>query len=172
MEIRAHLRHLRVPPRKVRLVINLVRGMKVDQAVDQLTILPKGSAQPILKLLHSAMANAEHNFKLDRHALRIKSIVANDGPSLKRFQPRAFGRAAEILKRSSHVTLILEDLDNQPRPAKESSTKPALNLPPTDIAKGPAEPKRVVRKSKSTAQASRADVHAATDKTVRRQGHE
>lgn len=109
MEVRAHLRFLRISPRKVRLVIGLVRGMPVEQAVDQLTVLPKRASLPVLKLLNSAIANAEHNFKLERKNLRIKSIVANEGPKLKRFQPRAFGRAAEILKRMTHVTIVLED---------------------------------------------------------------
>jgi len=65
MEVRAHLRYLRISPRKVRLVVNLVRGLPVDQAIDQLTVLPKRSALPVLKLIKSAVANAEHNFKLD-----------------------------------------------------------------------------------------------------------
>lgn len=171
MEVRAHLRHLRLAPRKVRAVVDLVRGMPVDTAIDQLTILPRGAAQPVLKLLNSAIANAEHNFKLDRHSLRIKSIVANEGPRLKRFQPRAFGRAAEILKRSTHITIILEDAAKSARPDTTTTKVKTSTVPAEDIKQAPAEPKSVkLRATKGTA--TKADVHAAKDKTIRRQGHE
>ncbi len=168
MEVRAHLRHLRVAPRKVRLVVDLVRGLPVDRAVDQLTILPKGAAQPVLKLLNSAIANAEHNFKLDRKGLRIKSIVANEGPSLKRYQPRAFGRAAEILKRSSHITIILEDQTPPKAGVKPKESEPMkLN----DVKGAPAEPKTSTKAVKPTS-TTPAEVHSAKDSTTRRQGKE
>ncbi len=152
MLVRAHLRFLRIAPRKVRLVIDVVRGLPVDRALEQLSVLPKRSARPITKLIESAIANAEHNFKLERKDLFIKSIVANEGPRLKRYRPRAFGRAAEILKRMSHVTVVLSD-GKAVKPAAEpvksaakSTAKPA-NLG-AEAAKGaPAKPKPTTRRA-------------------------
>lgn len=174
MEVRAHLRFLRISPRKVRLVIGLVRGMPVEQAVDQLTVLPKRASLPVLKLLNSAIANAEHNFKLERKNLRIKSIVANEGPKLKRFQPRAFGRAAEILKRMTHVTIILEDaakstpkkivekkIETIDMTATNTKGKPARS--PVAAVKSPAG-----KPNKSPTAKSKA--HDAKDVTIHRQG--
>lgn len=96
-------------PRKVRLVVDVIRGKAVPLAVTHLQFLQKEAARPVLKLLQSAMANAEHNFKLDPSTLRVKSVVADGGPTLKRWRPRAFGRAAPIRKRTTHITLVLTD---------------------------------------------------------------
>jgi large subunit ribosomal protein L22 len=95
-------------PRKVRLVVDAVRGMAVEPALAQLTFMSRAAARPVKKLLESAIANAEHNFKLDREGLYIKAALVNQGPTLKRWRPRAMGAAAPILKRTSHVTLVLE----------------------------------------------------------------
>jgi large subunit ribosomal protein L22 len=96
-------------PRKVRLVIDVVRGMSVDAAIHQLTFNPKEAARPVLKLLRSAIANAEHNHGLDPKMLRIAKITADGGPVLHRWRARAHGRAAPIRKRTSHVQIILSD---------------------------------------------------------------
>lgn len=109
MEVKAQLRYLRIAPRKVRLVADLLRGKTAQAAEAQLTFLAKESARPLLKLLQSGMANAENNFKLKRDNLFIKIITVNEGPRLKRWRPRAFGRAAPILKRSSHILLVLDE---------------------------------------------------------------
>lgn len=106
-EVKAHLRHLRMSARKVRLATDLIRGLAVDQALTQLAFLNKAAARPVRKLLESAVANAVHNFHLDRASLFVQAIFANEGPTLKRFRPRAMGSAAPILKRSSHVTIVL-----------------------------------------------------------------
>jgi large subunit ribosomal protein L22 len=111
MDVHASLRHLHQSPRKVRLVVNAVRGLPVSEAVTRLTFLPKLAAKPVLKLVLSAMANAEHNFKLDKNELYIRHIVADGGPTVKRSRPRAFGRAAPIRKRTTHITLILATRD-------------------------------------------------------------
>ena len=108
MEVKAHTRHLRMSPRKVRLVVDAVRGMAVEPALAQLTFMSRAAARPVKKLLESAIANAEHNFKLDREGLYIKAALVNQGPTLKRWRPRAMGAAAPILKRTSHVTLVLD----------------------------------------------------------------
>ncbi len=96
-------------PRKVRLVIDVIRGKSVPVAVTSLQFLKKDASRPVLKLLQSAMANAEHNFKLDPATLRVKSVMADGGPTLKRWRPRAFGRAAPIRKRTTHISLVLSD---------------------------------------------------------------
>lgn len=109
MEVTAQLRQLRIAPRKVRLAVNLVRGLSVVQAERQLQFMNKISALPLLKLLRSAIANAEQHHKLTKDQLFIKSITVGDGLTLKRWQPRAMGRATPIRKRSAHVALVLTD---------------------------------------------------------------
>lgn len=107
MNVRASLRYLRMSPRKVRLVVDLIRGLDITKAERQLQFSRKWAARPVLKLLRSAIANAEHNHKLKRETLVIAKAVVNQGPTLKRYRPRAFGVAAPILKRSSHVLIEL-----------------------------------------------------------------
>lgn len=109
MEVTAKARYIRMSPRKVRLVAGLVRGLDVARAEAQLGLLNKAAALPVRKLLRSAIANAEHNNKLERQGLFIKSITVDGGPILKRWRPRAFGRAAPIRKRTSHITIVLAD---------------------------------------------------------------
>ena len=126
MDVRAKLQYLRMSPRKVRLVADMVRGMDAIPAQMQLKHSVKNAARPILKLLESAMANAEHNDKLVRSNLYIKSIMVNDGPTLKRWKPRAFGRASGIQKRTSHVSIVLgEKVVSTSK--KEIATKPATD---------------------------------------------
>jgi len=110
MEIKAKLRHLRISPRKVRLIADLIRGMDAGQAQTQLRLLTKRSASPVLKLLNSAIANAKNNFGItDENNLFIKEIRVDQGPALKRWRARAMGRAGAIRKRTSHISLILEE---------------------------------------------------------------
>lgn len=126
MDVHASLRHLRQSPRKVRLVVNTIRGLSVSAAETRLTFLPKQAAKPVLKLLRSAIANAEHNFKLEKQDLYVRHIVADGGPTLSRWRPRAFGRAAPIRKRTTHITLILATKgDAKPAEAKKAPAKKA-----------------------------------------------
>ena len=106
-EVTAKLRYLRIAPRKVRAVLDLIRGLDVISAEAQLNHLPKRAAQPILKLLNSAVSNAINQYPVKKEDLYIKKIFADEGPILYRFMPKAFGRAAPIRKRSSHVTIVL-----------------------------------------------------------------
>ena len=110
MEVQAKARYLRMSPRKVRLVIDVVRGMPVAEARIQLKHLKKHAAIPVLKLLESAIANAKHNFKLKEEKLYIKTIMADGGPVLHRWRARAFGRAAPIRKRTTHISIILDEI--------------------------------------------------------------
>ncbi|MBI4359499.1 MAG: 50S ribosomal protein L22 [Candidatus Jacksonbacteria bacterium] len=109
MEITAKLRHYRQSPRKVRLVTDLIRGKDAHTALNQLQFAGKRAALPIQKLLSSAMANAVNNFSLKKENLYVKKISVDGGPVLKRWMPRAFGRASEIRKRTSHVTIVLDE---------------------------------------------------------------
>lgn len=108
MEVKAKAKFIRMSPRKVRLVLGVVRGMKIDAARLQLAFMNKAAAEPVLKLLNSAVANALNNFGLNEETLKIKTIVADGGPILYRYRPRAMGRAAPIRKRTSHITIVLE----------------------------------------------------------------
>jgi len=107
VETKAQLRSLRMSPQKVRLVADLVRGMRVSDALVQLKFSPKRAAKPLCKLLESAIANASHNHQLDTSSLVISTIFVNEGSMLKRWMPRAMGRATPLRKRSSHITLVL-----------------------------------------------------------------
>lgn len=108
-EVRAKLRYLRQSPRKVRLAADLIRGQSVKNAELKLRFLPKKSAGFLQKLLHSAVSNAKNNFRLDKENLFVKEIRVDQGPTLKRHMPRARGRATMIKKRTSHITLILNE---------------------------------------------------------------
>ena len=120
MEVMAKLNNLRVSPRKVRLVADLIRGLGVKDARIQLSFLVKRSSLPILKLLNSAAANAKHNLKLNPDEMYVSGITVDGGPVLKRTMPRAMGRAYVIRKRTSHVKLTLsEKKDKQKTSLKE-----------------------------------------------------
>lgn len=108
MDVRANLRSIRISPRKVRLVTDLIRNKKVGDAIVILNNTNKKSSVPVQKLVKSAVANAVNN-GLDADRLFIKEIFVNEGPTLKRFRPRAHGRAYEILKRTSHITATVSD---------------------------------------------------------------
>lgn len=109
MESRAVLQYLRMSPQKVRLVADLVRGKKVDEALSILQFTPKAAALPVSKVIKSAVANAQHGGKIDVDTLYVKTIMVDPGPTMKRFMPRAMGRVNRIIRRSSHVTVVLEE---------------------------------------------------------------
>ena len=113
-EVRAQAKHVPIPARKVRRVVDHVRGLDAVEALEQLGFLPHAAAQPVAKLIHSAIANAEKNFEIPRDELYISRIVADDGPGVmpgkgwrRRFGGR--GRWRPIRKRSSHITVVLEE---------------------------------------------------------------
>ena len=112
MEATAKLRYLRITPRKVRVVADLIRGKNVNQALAQLAYVEKRAAEPVAKLLRSAVANAEQAAKdqsLDVDRLLVKELMVDQGPSLRRYMPRAMGRAFKILKKTSHISLTISD---------------------------------------------------------------
>lgn len=107
MEIKAKARFIHMSPKKMRLVLDVIRRMDVEEAENQLKFIPKQACRPILKLLNSAVANAKENYGLEKENLYIKEIRADEGPTLKRWMPKAHGRATPIRKRSSHISVIL-----------------------------------------------------------------
>jgi len=108
MQVTAKLNYLHISPRKVRSVINVVKGMSAKDALAQLRHYPNRSAEPLEKLIKSAIANAEHNFSMRPESLRIKIFKADGGPVFKRFRPGSKGRVSPIKKKTSHITLVLE----------------------------------------------------------------
>ncbi|EOD00995.1 50S ribosomal protein L22 [Caldisalinibacter kiritimatiensis] len=111
MEARAIAKYVRISPRKVKPVADLVRGKQVDEALAILKFTPRKGARVLEKVVKSAVANAENNFDMDRDNLYISEVYANQGPTLKRWRPRAQGRAYQILKRTSHVGVVVKERD-------------------------------------------------------------
>jgi len=107
MRVVATAKYIRISPRKVRLVTDLITGKPVEEAAAILRFLPNAAARDVAKVLKSATANAENNFNLSADELNVLSATANEGPTLKRFRPRAQGRAARINKRTSHITVVV-----------------------------------------------------------------
>ena len=118
MEARAQARHVRVTPMKARRVINLIRGLQASEAQAILHFAPQAATEPVGKVLDSAIANATNNFNLDPTTLYVSEAYVDEGSTLKRFRPRAQGRAYRIRKRTSHITVIVES-----RPAATSTRK-------------------------------------------------
>ena len=106
---RAVARYIRISSRKVKIVIDLIRGKKVDEALAILMYTPKSAAPVVEKLLRSAIANAENNLGMDHESLYVAEVFANQGPTLKRYWTRSHGRADTILKRTSHITVVLDE---------------------------------------------------------------
>ena len=109
MEAKAHARPVRISARKAKLVVDLIRGKQVGEAIAILRHTPKSASPVVEKLLNSAIANAEHNYSLDVNSLFVSEVFVNQGPTMKRFRPRAMGRASRINKRTSHITLVVSE---------------------------------------------------------------
>ena len=109
MDVKATAKTVRYTPRKVRLVLDLVRGKSVDEALAILQFTPNHAARAIYKVVKSAAANATHNNQLDYDKLYVKACYADEGITLKRYMPRAKGSASQILKRTSHITVVVSD---------------------------------------------------------------
>lgn len=108
-QAKAIAKSVRIAPRKARLVVDLIRGKDVNEAVSILRHTPRGASPIVEKVLMSAVANAEHNYELDPDNLKIAAAYVDEGVTLKRFRPRAQGRASAINKRTSHITVVVEE---------------------------------------------------------------
>jgi len=147
MEIKAKLNYLRIAPRKVRLVTDLIKGMEVKQAENHLKFIPKRVSNFLLKLLQSAAANAQNNFKLDKDVLYIKEITVNEGTPFKRSMPVSRGRAFQVLKRISNINLVLgvkEGVELKKKPAEKA--EPIQAGPPKSEGFG-GKPKSIKSKA-------------------------
>ncbi len=109
MEVQARLRFVRIAPRKARLAADLIRGKGSEEALNILTFTKKAAAKIIIKLLKSAVANATQKKTIDIDRLYVKQITVDQGPTMKRYQPRALGRATMIRKRTSHIQIVLDE---------------------------------------------------------------
>ena len=112
MEAKAYLRNVRISPRKVSVVLNLIRGKDTETAMAILEYTPKAACEPLQKLLKSAIANADHNFGMDTSNLYVAECFVCPGPTLKRIRPKDHGRAHRILKRTSHMTIVLKERED------------------------------------------------------------
>jgi large subunit ribosomal protein L22 len=108
-QTRAVAKYIRIAPRKVRLVVDLIRGKRITEALAILKFTPRGASPVVEKVLQSAIANAENNHNMDKDKLFVKEIFVDAGPTLKRFHPRAQGRAYSIMKRTSHITVVVAE---------------------------------------------------------------
>lgn len=136
MAVLAKLRYLRIAPRKVRLVANLIRGKKVEEAQTILNFTVKKSSLALLKLLNQAIANAKNNFQLDPLNLFVSKITVDEGPKYKRWQARSRGQASEIQKKTSHITIILDEIMKKEKKVKKVK-KEVLKKVPAKVEKEP-----------------------------------
>lgn len=143
MEARASARFVRVTPMKARRVVNMIRGMSAPEAQAVLRFAEQGASEPVGKLLQSAMSNASNNLNLDPTNLFVAEAFVDEGPTMKRIRPRAQGRAFRINKRTSHITLILEEQGSEPRRKlgrRSQKPKPQEVVQPKIVAAPKAEP--------------------------------
>ena len=161
MEVKASLKHLRMSPTKVRLVANLVRGMEVEKALDQMRFSAKWASKPLTKLVQSAIANAVNNFGLDKDNLKILEIRVDAGVTLKRSMPRAHGRATAIRKRGAHVDLVLAEIKDS---GKKEAKKVKIEAPVKMENLTKEKPETVAKDDKA------AEAHGANS-NVEAEGH-
>ena len=148
MKVVARLNYLRIAPRKVRLVADLIRKKRVKEAQIILNFTVKKAAHPLLKLLNSAIANAQNNFQLDPENLYISKITVDEGPKYKRWMPRARGQVSEIQKKTSHITLVLEEIKEEKRKRKIKEKKEKVKEVSEEKQKEVIEKKEEVIKEK------------------------
>lgn len=142
MQTKVHLRYLRIAPRKVRLVADLIRGKQVEKAQTILNFTVKRATNPLLKLLNSGLANAKNNLKIEPGNLYISKITVDEGPKLKRWMPRARGQAYEIQKKTSHVTIILDEIKEKKAPVYNKATAGKAKKEAKKEVKTAVEPKK------------------------------
>ena len=147
-EVKAKLSNLRISPRKVRLAVDLVRGKKVQKAIELLSLLNKKSSEPLKKLIESAIANAKNNFGFTEDNLRISEIMVDEGATLKRWMPRARGRATTIRKRTSHINVVLTEIKETSK-KDEKKIKKVKEVTTKKIEKETTEKKTETEKDKT-----------------------
>ncbi|MBU0707815.1 50S ribosomal protein L22 [Patescibacteria group bacterium] len=176
MEIKAQLKHIRISARKIRLAVGFLKGYDVTEALHQLEFSKKGCAPPVIKLLKSAIANASNNHEIEKNNLYIKEILVDEGTTLKRFQPRAFGRAGTIRKRSAHITVVLTEKKVSKKKSAKKKEEAKDTVVPKEIADYKDIVKEAVTKNKAGFQEIKKDekpigkFQSIKDKFIRRTG--
>lgn len=164
MQFKATQRFLPIAPRKVRLLAEAFRNVQAVSAQQRFELIAKRSAKPLAKLLKSAISNAKHNYGIEENDLILKQFIVNEGPKLKRYRPRAFGRAFQILKRTSHVTVVLETkglkIDNK-KISSDDAEKPLPVLTPQDLKKRQQEKSGASKKPVSREKSGEGSSNAA-----------
>jgi len=143
MPVTAKLQYLRIAPRKVRLVADLIRGKRIEEAQTILGFTTKRASQPLNKLLNQAIANAKNNFQIDPANLYIAKITVNEGPKYKRWHPRARGQAYEIQKKTSHIIIILNEIKKKAKKVKKAKPKAVTPEEPKEPEK--TEKEEIIR---------------------------
>jgi large subunit ribosomal protein L22 len=172
MEAKAQARYVRVTPQKARRVVDLIRGKHASEAVAVLMFAPQAASEPVRKVLQSAMANARvkadaASQAFDERDLVVSEAYVDEGPTLKRFRPRAQGRASRINKRTSHITVTVLSPDTDERPARKSATKAAASKSaPAPAPAKKATQKTAAKKSAEDAPAKKSAKKATTKKTT------
>lgn len=172
MKVKATLNNLRIAPRKTKLIVDMIKGLETKDAISQLGVTIKRSSSPVKTLLESAVANAENNFGLDRSNLYICDARAEAGPTLKRWMPKAFGRAGKILKRTSNITITLDEIiEGKGRKTKEQmeKEKKGRTAEKKKEEKAKQEDKETVKKDKDSLRDTISQ-EKETDKTKRESG--
>jgi large subunit ribosomal protein L22 len=162
MAVVAKLRFLRIAPRKVRLVADMIRGKRAEQALAILDFTVKKPSLSLKKLLNQAIANAKNNFQLESANLFISKITVDEGPKYKRWRARARGRAAEIQKKTSHITLVLDEIK------KTRKTKRVKKEPAVAESSGEAREEKVVKPEKPKYKPEKETMKPKTEKGLRR----
>lgn len=163
-QITAQLNYLRISPRKVRAVAQLLKGLDVDLAEAQLRYLARRPARPLLKLLNSAASSAKHNLGLDKNYLYIKEIIVNEGMKLKRYKPKGFGLSMPIQRKTSHIKIVLDEISGENRKKKEAflakfpRTEPSLTKAPKASEKKAEEKKEVKTEQKQKIEKAKKEV--------------
>lgn len=146
MEIKAKLQYLRIAPRKVRLVADSIRRKTVQESRNILNFSVKGAARPLMKLLNSAVANAKNNSSIEEENLYIAKITVDEGPKIKRWQPRSRGQAFEIQRKTSHVSLILKEIEkSKAKKLKKKETRPKSSKQTREIEKSEEKIKEKIK---------------------------
>lgn len=143
MQVKAQVKYLRMSPKKLRLVVDIIRGMKVEAALDALIFVNKLAKRPIIKLINSAVSNAVNNFNLKKENLFIKEIKVDMAGMLKRWQYKAHGRAAPFRKRNAHILLVLEELVPTKAKAKKVKGEKAVKVKSLEQLKAKAAPEKL-----------------------------
>lgn len=138
MQVSAKAKFIRTSPRKIRLVVDAVRTMKVEDALNSLRFMNKKAAEPVMKIINSAISNAEHNFELAKNNLYIKEIKVDEAPTIKRWMPRAHGRATTIRKRNSHIIVVLGEVED----SGDKKAKKVKIESPVKLSEAPKEEKK------------------------------